>query len=57
LLKEVKENQHPIAYAPVKFKQYIKQEPDDEEQYDESNVTEDLTQEASRLVHFSIFLF
>ncbi len=57
LPKEIEENQHPIAYAPVKFKQYMKQEPEDEEQSDESNVTEDLTREASQLIHVSVLLF
>jgi len=50
-LKEKEENQHPLAYAPVKFKQYIKQEPKDEEAHCQSNVSQDFIQEASRLVH------
>jgi len=35
----------------------MKQEPEDEEQSDESNVTEDLTREASQLIHVSVLLF
>ena len=49
-LKEKEENQHPLAYAPVKFKEYIKQEPEDEEAYCQSNVTEDFIQEASCII-------
>jgi len=52
-LKENEEIQHPLAYAPVKFKEYIKQEPEDEEAYCQSNVTEDLIQEASCIIYVS----
>ncbi len=54
LLKEKEDNQHPIAYAPVKFKKYIQQEPEDEEQCCESKVAEDLTQEVCWLLIYLI---
>jgi len=50
-LKEKEENQHLVAYAPVKFKQYIKKELEDEEAHCQSDFSKDFIQEASRLVH------